>query len=113
MRADRLRANLPYCCTCFRNPGLRQTELVEATGIDRSTLTEILRRLANRGQIVRSRRETDQRANALRITPEGEVVLLSAFEAAERAQQRILEPIDEAEKENAMTLLARLAGYGR
>ena len=97
----------------FQNPGLRQTELVEATGIDRSTLTEILRRLASRGQIVRSRRETDQRANALKITPQGEAVLLAAFEAAERAQKRILEPIDDSEKENAMALLAQLAGYGR
>ena len=97
----------------FQNRGVSQTDLVHATGIDRSTLADILRRLADRGQVARARTEKDQRANAVEITAEGEAVLFSAFEAMERAQARILESVDPDDRTQAMAVLARLAGDGR
>lgn len=96
----------------FQNPGMSQTALVEASGIDRSTLTEVLRRMIDRGMVSRSRTPEDQRANALYLTEEGLSVLTSAFDAAERAQARILEPIPEADRTAAMNMLTALAGYG-
>lgn len=96
----------------FQNPGLSQTALVEASGIDRSTLTEVLRRMIDRDMISRSRTAADQRANALFLTESGRVMLESAFEAAERAQRRILEPVPETEREAAINILTALAGYG-
>lgn len=95
----------------FQNPGMTQTALVQASAIDRSTLTEILRRMVARGLITRTRTKTDQRANALSLTPEGEAVLASSFAAAERAQQRILDPVPEEHREQAMEILGLLAGY--
>lgn len=96
----------------FRTPGMSQTDLVQASAIDRSTLTEILRRMDARGLIVRSRRKKDQRANALTLTEDGERVLEKAFAAAVRAQSRILDPVPPAERAAAMALLTAIAGFG-
>ena len=96
--------------TVYQNPGMMQAELVRITGIDRSTLAEILRRLTDRGQIARARTAADQRANALELTPAGEAALLAAFDAAERAQRRILEPVAPDRRGEAMAMLALLAG---
>lgn len=96
----------------FQNPGMSQTALVEASGIDRSTLTEVLRRMIDRGMLSRSRTPEDQRANALFLTDDGLAALTGAFAAAERAQARILEPIPEADRPAAIKMLTALAGYG-
>lgn len=93
-----------------QNPGVNQTDLVRLTGIDRSTLTEILRRMAVRGWLRRARRPTDRRANALWLTPVGEAVLGRVFAAAERAQARILAPLAPADRATALRVLGRLAG---
>ena len=93
-----------------QNPGVSQTDLVRMTGIDRSTLTEILRRLGRRGLIRRERQPEDRRTNALHLTAEGQTTMEVAIDAVERAQQRILEPIPAAERGAAMLVLERLAG---
>ena len=51
--------------------GASQTELVQATGIDRSTLADMIVRLQGRDLLARKRTEDDQRANSVRITPIG------------------------------------------
>ena len=96
----------------FLSPGLSQTALVEASAIDRSTLTEVLRRMIDKGMITKTRTKEDQRANALYITDAGTRLLENAVEATQRAQQRILTPLPETERAAAMKILAVLAGYG-
>ena len=93
-----------------QNDGINQTDLVRLSGIDRSTLTEILRRLVERGWITRRRMESDQRTNALSTTAAGDDVLIGAFDAMVRAQERILEPVPPHRREEAINLLALLAG---
>lgn len=95
-----------------QNPGVNQTDLVRLTGIDRSTLTEILRRLGRRDLVRRERQRQDRRTNALHLTEAGRAAMVSALDAVERAQQRILEPVPAAERAAAMRLLERLAGLG-
>jgi len=51
--------------------GLTQTELVARTGIDRSTLAEIVGRLLGRGLIHRKRAKEDARAYAIKLTAQG------------------------------------------
>jgi len=51
--------------------GVSQTALVEMTGIDRSTLAEMVRRMLDRGLLSRERTEEDARANAVAITMAG------------------------------------------
>ena len=93
-----------------QNPGVSQTDLVRMTGIDRSTLTEILRRLGRRGLIRRERQPEDRRTNALHLTAQGLMAMKSAIDAVERAQERILEPIPADQRPAAMRVLERLAG---
>lgn len=58
-----------------RHQGLSQTDLVDVTGIDRSTLADIVRRMLKKGLLSRRRTREDQRAYAIRLSPEGQAVL--------------------------------------
>jgi len=49
--------------------GKSQTELVKITGIDRSTLADLVSRLMAQGYLQRKRSKEDQRTNAVRLTP--------------------------------------------
>ncbi|HRN83779.1 MAG TPA: helix-turn-helix domain-containing protein, partial [Hyphomicrobium sp.] len=49
-----------------------QTTLVERTGIDRSTMADIVRRLTARGLVQRRRTRRDARRYAVRLTDKGE-----------------------------------------
>ena len=54
--------------------GLSQTQLVRMTGIDRSTVAELVNRMTKQGLLARSRIETDARTNAVRLTEAGVAV---------------------------------------
>ncbi len=95
----------------YQNPGMSQTTLVEASGIDRSTLTEVLRLMIKRDMISKSRTQKDRRANALFLTPNGQKILENAFEATERAQKKILSPLDTSDRAQAMGILTALANH--
>ncbi len=95
----------------FQNPGMSQTALVEASGIDRSTLTEVLKRMIGRGMISKRRAAEDQRTNALFLTEEGLATLETAFEDAERVQDRILDTIPATRRDDAIEILTALSGY--
>ena len=73
-----------------RNRDISQTGLVQVTGIDRSTVAEIVKRLLRRGVIKRKRTRLDARAYAVRLTDEGQALLLEAEPAARRAEERLL-----------------------
>ena len=53
------------------NEGLSQTDLVERTGVDRSTLADIVKRLKGKGLLQRKRTKEDARAYAVKLTEEG------------------------------------------
>ncbi len=89
--------------------GVSQTALVEATGIDRSTLAEMVRRMLERGLVSRERTEEDQRANAVAITPSGRRTLRAGRLAAERAERALLEPLPAAERTRFVKALAIIA----
>ena len=94
-----------------RYPGSSQIALVQEIGIDRSTLAEMVRRLAQRGWIRRRRTPSDGRENALYLSAEGATVLAEAIPAARRVQARILSPIPAARRKAAVALLLLLAEY--
>ncbi|MCR6643121.1 MAG: MarR family transcriptional regulator [Terricaulis sp.] len=58
-----------------QRPGLSQSELTSETGIDRSTLAEMLARMQKRGWITRAAHALDQRAQTVRLTEAGELML--------------------------------------
>lgn len=51
--------------------GMSQSELVDATGIDRSTMADIVRRMLKKGIVQRKRDKDDARAYEVKITEEG------------------------------------------
>ncbi|MDX2155460.1 MAG: MarR family winged helix-turn-helix transcriptional regulator [Hyphomicrobiaceae bacterium] len=71
------------------NKDISQTGLVHATGIDRSTVAEIVKRLLKRNLIKRRRTRLDARTYAVRLTEEGEALLSSVAPAARRAEARL------------------------
>jgi DNA-binding MarR family transcriptional regulator len=95
---------------CIRqNPGASQIELVRLSGIDRSTLAEMLRRLLRRGLVARQRTDGDRRANALRLTEAGEAMLARAVPIVADVQSRILAPIPRTQHKRFLALLRRIA----
>jgi DNA-binding MarR family transcriptional regulator len=91
------------------NEGVSQTALVEMTGIDRSTLAEMARRMVEKGLLSRERTEQDQRANAVAISPGGRKALRSARLAAERAERALLEALPASERPKFVKALTQIA----
>lgn len=92
--------------TVAENEGLSQTQLVERTGVDRSTLADIVRRMLKKGLLQRRRTKEDARAYAVRLTDEGWRVLNACEPLVKRVEQRILDALPE---ENRGQFLADLA----
>jgi DNA-binding MarR family transcriptional regulator len=92
------------------NDGVSQTALVDITGIDRSTLAEMVRRMLDKGLLSRERTEEDQRANAVAISQSGRKALRTARAASERAEKALLEALPLAERPRFVRLLAQIAG---
>ena len=75
------------------NEGLSQTHLVEKTGVDRSTLADIVRRMLKKGLLQRRRTKDDARAYAVKLTEEGWRILKAADPLAKRVDDKILAAI--------------------
>jgi len=73
-----------------QNEGVSQTLLVEKTGVDRSTLADIVRRMLKKGLLQRRRTKEDARAYAVKLTDEGWRVLKTADPLARRVDEKIL-----------------------
>jgi DNA-binding MarR family transcriptional regulator len=76
--------------TVGQNEGVSQTDLVERTGVDRSTLADIVRRMLKKGLLQRRRTKSDARAYAVKLTDEGWRVLRSTEPMVRRVDDRIL-----------------------
>jgi DNA-binding MarR family transcriptional regulator len=96
-------------CALEHNEGASQTTLVEITGIDRSTLAEMVRRMLERGLLSRERTEEDQRANAIAISPSGRKALRSARNAADRAERALLDALPAPERQKFVKSLSQIA----
>lgn len=92
----------------YQNSGISQVDLVRQTGIDRSTVAEMVARLIKRGLLVRQRTETDRRTNALAVTSDGEKQLRAAQPGVMRAQDRILDPLPGPKRAEFIALLRQL-----
>jgi DNA-binding MarR family transcriptional regulator len=94
--------------TVSQNEGLSQTNLVERTGIDRSTLADIIRRMLKKGLLQRRRTKEDARAYAVKLTDEGWRVLKSAEPMAKRVDEKILAALPTPERERFLQDLNRI-----
>lgn len=69
--------------------GQSQSELVRATGIDRSTLADMIRRLQDQGLIDRETSALDARAKSVRLSEAGRIALAEALPAARAADEAL------------------------
>lgn len=81
-----------------QNEGLSQTDLVEKTGIDRSTLADVVRRMLKKGLLQRRRTREDARAYAVKLTEEGWRTLKRAEPLARRADEKLLSLLSASER---------------
>lgn len=91
------------------NEGISQTELVNTTGIDRSTLADMISRLAAQGYLQRKRCKEDARTNKVRLTAAGRRALASAQPGAADVDKQILAAIPAAKRKEFVEMLSLLA----
>ena len=89
----------------YDEEGLTQTELVDRTGIDRSTLADIIARLLSRGLIQRRRAKDDGRAYAVKLSAQGAKALRDARPGAMAADQRLLACLPPAKRQDLIDSL--------
>lgn len=94
--------------TVSQNEGLSQTNLVDRTGIDRSTLADIIRRMIKKGLLQRRRTKEDARAYAVRLTDEGSRVLKAADPLARKVDDRVLAVLNAQERERFLQDLNKI-----
>jgi DNA-binding MarR family transcriptional regulator len=85
-----------------------QTTLVEKTGIDRSTMADIVRRLHSKGLLQRRRTRRDARMYAVRLTDKGLASLKLAEPAARSTDERILASLPATQRETFLRSLSRI-----
>jgi DNA-binding MarR family transcriptional regulator len=91
------------------NDGKSQTELVKLTGIDRSTLADLVARLLAQGYLQRKRTRDDGRTNSIRITAVGKKMLKTAQPGAEEVDKQLLSHIAASDRKSFIDNLAVLA----
>lgn len=70
-------------------PNASQTEIVEITSVDRSTLSDVVRRMVKKGWVQRHRDRSDARAYVVKLTGPGQDALASAKVFAKKVDDRI------------------------
>jgi len=89
--------------------GQTQTDLVKATGVDRSTLAEMIKRLEMKRLVARERAEDDARANAVSITAGGKALLSSVTARVSKADNAILAVVPKAQQKAFIATLQKIA----
>lgn len=89
-------------------PGIDQRTLAAAIAFDTSTIGGVIDRLEKRGLMVRRTSPADRRVRLLELTPDGEAMLQSIVPGVLRTQQRLLDPLPEAQREPFLQLMQTL-----
>lgn len=92
-----------------RNPGISQTELSQANGRDKSSLTPVIEDLVRRGLIVRRRTNNDRRTYRLNLTPSGKKVLTMMTRCARRHERNLDSIIGERDRKRFIRILKKIA----
>ena len=89
-----------------------QTDIVEATGVDRSTLADIVRRLVDRKLVSRKRTKEDARTYALKVTDAGRRVLTTSMPVLARVEAELLDVLPAKKRGELVGLLKELTQKG-
>lgn len=91
------------------NPGLKQSEVAEALGIQRANFVAVIDGLEAKGLAERRKSEADRRVQALYMTAEGETFCDDMMAVWEEHEQRFIKKLGgEEARDQLVKLLARL-----
>lgn len=90
------------------NPGLNQSELGLAMGVDRSTVVAVIDRLEKRDIVVRDPSPKDRRSYALRLSQKGEDLLKTLVPLVQEHDRRAGEVLSDEETATLIDFLRRL-----
>jgi|SRR5687767_11055708 len=91
------------------NPGVTQSRLAQAVGLDRSTLVGVLHVLEARA-LVERRRGEDRRTNGLWLTLAGQALVASLKRRIRTHERRVAGRLSASERAQLLVLLEKLAG---
>ena len=89
--------------------GVTQHALCQSVGMDPSTMVATIDDLEAKGLVERRRNPQDRRAHAVHITDKGRGTLTEARKIARGAQQELLAPLNQEERDQLQALLLKLA----
>ncbi len=89
--------------------GAAQADLVAATGVDRSTLADMIARMLDKGLLARERSAADARANAVHLTDAGRAALAEIGPRADAADARLLALLPKGKRAAFLEALAALS----
>ena len=90
------------------NPGLSQSTLGTALGVDRSTVVPLIDRLEARALVVRAPSPRDRRSHALQLSPGGLDMLGRAERRVREHEATIAHRLSEIERQTLLELLAKI-----
>lgn len=90
------------------NPGVTQSRLAQAVGLDRSTLVGVLHALQAR-ELLERRRGQDRRTNGLWLTRSGRSLVAGLKRRIRAHERRVAAALTAEEREQLLLLLQRLA----
>lgn len=98
--------------TVEENEGLSQTDLVNLTGIDRSTLADMIGRMLKKDLLRRRRTDDDARANSVSITGSGKRALSTVLARVRKAEDKVLSPLPSGKRADFIKMLTLIAEAG-
>ena len=90
------------------NPGLAQSEVAQAVGIEPARLVRVLDELERRGWIQRMRSTTDRRSHALYLTQDGQTAFAHIMGLARQHEAHVVERLGATKYESLMQMLKEI-----
>lgn len=78
---------------CGERDGLSQQDIINMTGIDRSTVSQVVQLLLRKGLLKRRRTRHDARAYAISLTEAGRKILNQSAPIIERVEEALVEAL--------------------
>lgn len=93
-------------------PEIEQSALSDAIGYDRTTIGGLVDRLELKGLVRRAVGARDRRTRRLTLTPAGTALVAELRPKLRRVHERLLAPLEPAERDAFLDMLERVVGLG-
>src|ERR1700730_6560612 len=90
------------------HPGIDATRLSAVIAFDRSTLGNVIERLEAKDYVERKPAREDKRAKLLYLTKGGDALLRAVMPSVDRAQARMLQPLEPEDRKTLLALMTQL-----